>query len=110
MAKLTAVAGSQTEGHQVTTTVVNLRREAFDVYIGRAGKGKDGTFGNPYRVSRWVDVEQALVSFRLYFLNRIDTDPEFKKRVLELRGKRLGCFCAPGLCHGDVISEWVNSQ
>ena len=37
----------------MTTTVVNLRREAYDVYIGRPGKGLSGPFGNPYRVEEW---------------------------------------------------------
>ena len=33
-------------------TVVNLRSSAFDVYIGRAGHGQDGRFGNPFVVGR----------------------------------------------------------
>ena len=32
------------------TRVVNIRKEAYDVYIGRAGKGQDGYFGNPFRL------------------------------------------------------------
>ena len=30
------------------TTVVNLFKNKYDVYIGRAGKGQDGYFGNPF--------------------------------------------------------------
>lgn len=89
------------------TVVVNMKREDCDVYIGRAGKGQDGFFGNPYRVTRYVDAAQALLSFRLYFLNRIENDSEFRRRVIKLQGKRLGCFCKPGACHGDVIVEWI---
>ena len=28
----------------------------------------------------------------------------------ELSGKRLGCFCAPLPCHGDVLAEIANSE
>jgi hypothetical protein len=30
-------------------------------------------------------------------------------RVHELAGKRLGCFCKPALCHGDVLADYLNS-
>ena len=32
------------------TRVVNIREEDYDVYIGRAGRGMDGYFGNPFRL------------------------------------------------------------
>ena len=28
----------------------------------------------------------------------------------ELAGKRLGCYCAPKPCHGDVLVELVNAR
>lgn len=85
------------------TRVVNLRRERFDVYIGRAGKGQDGYFGNPFKA------DEGLATFRSYFLTKLARDAEFKRRVSELRGKVLGCFCKPGPCHGDVIVEWLEA-
>ena len=30
------------------TRVVNIKEEKYDVYIGRAGRGQDGYFGNPF--------------------------------------------------------------
>ncbi len=90
------------------TTVVNLRREAYDVYIGRAGHGKSGYFGNPLKVSEHGAA--ALTLYREFFLGRVNTDAEFRARVLALRGKRLGCFCKPAECHGDIIAEWVDAQ
>lgn len=88
------------------TTVVNLRRGPFDVYIGRAGRGMDGYFGNPFDVR--VHGASAMPKFIEYFHKRLMTDPEFKRRVIALAGKRLGCFCKPADCHGDVIAAWVN--
>lgn len=89
------------------TTVVNLRKEDYDVYIGRAGRGQDGYFGNPFPVSaggRAASIEK----YREYFFDRIAKDPEFKNRVLALRGQKLGCFCKPEACHGDVIANYVD--
>ena len=91
----------------MNTKVVNLRMEAYDVYIGRAGRGHDGYFGNPFRLGFGEPRGSTLERHKTYFLTRIASDPEFQRRVLELRGKRLGCFCAPLSCHGDVIVWWL---
>lgn len=100
------------------TTVVNLRKEAYDVYIGRAGKGQDGYFGNPHTMGMVYcayckgshDRTDAIATYKKEFLKRIQTDKEFRRRVLTLRGKRLGCFCKPQDCHGDVIKEWLDKN
>lgn len=91
----------------MNTKVVNLRREKYDVYIGRAGHGHDGYFGNPFPIEASRRSE-TLDKFRAYFAERIETDPDFKARVLALKGKTLGCFCKPAACHGDVIAEWID--
>lgn len=98
----------------MTTRVVNLRKEPFDVYIGRAGHGQDGYFGNPYRVSTY-GVEGAILMFSTYFYGRIANEPEFRRRVEELRGRTLGCFCRPAagflgklICHGQIIAGWCD--
>jgi hypothetical protein len=89
---------------------VNLRFDEYDVYIGRAGKGKSGYFGNPFTFPRDGDREEVLKKYKKYFYFRIRTDREFVKRLLKLKGKRLGCFCKPEGCHGDLIAEWVNKH
>lgn len=91
-------------------TVVNIRRDKYDVYIGRAGKEQDGYFGNPIKLQPGEAKGSTLDKFREYFYDRIDRDQEFKQRVLSLKGKRLGCFCKPAPCHGDIIADYVNSQ
>ena len=88
--------------------VVNLRTEDFDRYIGRKGRGWNGYFGNPV-CRRKTDTRGAtLDSFRAYFYKRLETDDEFRRLVNELKGLRLGCFCKPNPCHGDVIAEYLN--
>lgn len=100
------------------TTVVNLRRDLYDVYIGRAGRGLSGYFGNPIKRGHVCGVcdeihygpGRTLPCFERYFLARLEQDPEFKEQVLALKDKVLGCFCKPGPCHGDVIAAWVNEN
>lgn len=92
------------------TTVVNIRRESCDQYIGRAGHGEDGYFGNPFRLDSEDDRRECVLRYARWFRLRVERDAAFRRRVLALRGKRLGCFCKPRLCHGDVIARWVDAQ
>lgn len=100
------------------TKVVNLRKESYDVYIGRAGNGQSGYFGNPYAkgsvCARCGQVHlrsgDTIPCFREYFLARVETDSRFRESVLDLKGKVLGCFCKPQPCHGDVIVAWLHND
>jgi hypothetical protein len=104
--------------HQTPTVVVNLKHDEYDVYIGRAGKGQDGYFGNPHTMGYVYcshckghhDRDTSIAAFKKDFLSRVNNDREFLRRVLTLRGKRLGCFCKPLACHGDVIKEWLDEH
>ena len=88
------------------TTVVNLNRKPYDVYIGRPGKGQSGDFGNPFPGNNRA---KSIIQFKEYFHKRLKADPEFRAKVHGLHGKTLGCFCKPRSCHGDVIAEYLNS-
>jgi hypothetical protein len=96
----------------VSTRVVNIRHEPYAsdpslyAYIGRKGRGQDGYFGNPVLEK----TPSGLAKYRAYFRHRLTIDPSFKQRVEALRGKVLGCFCAPGPCHGDVIAQWLDGR
>lgn len=90
--------------------VVNLFKEPYDVYIGRPGKGQDGYFGNPFPLVKGADRGSTLEKYREYFVKRIETDSEFKEKVLSLHGKTLGCFCQSSeTCHGSIIKEYVEN-
>lgn len=98
--------------------VVNVREETYEVYggrlktaIGRIWAPPDQTvdFGNPYPVKRY-GLTVCLRLYRGYLFKRAREDAEFKAALLELRGKRVGCFCAPKPCHLDVIKEWLDLQ
>lgn len=94
----------------MSTTVVNFFKSEYDVYIGRAGHGKDGYFGNPYPV--WTTSEEArtvsLCKYESYMLDRLRTDQEFKGRLLQLKDRRLACFCVPKRCHGHIMAAWLD--
>ena len=87
--------------------MVNIRKESCDVYIGRAGQGKDGYFGNPFRLEATMTRGGTLDRYRKYFYYRLSTDEKFRRRIGELQGKTLGCFCKPNPCHGDIIKEYL---
>ena len=69
---------------------------AGSVYIGRPSKW--GNFFEPGR---------SLENYRLYLESRPDLIEAAKK---ELRGKDLVCFCAPKLCHGDILLRIANED
>lgn len=91
------------------TKIVNIHRGlSYDVYIGRAGKGHDGFFGNPFVLTSEVSRVSILQQYERWFYERLSTDPDFKRRIHELKGKTLGCFCVPKLCHGHIIVDYLN--
>lgn len=87
----------------MATKVINIYSgEPYDVYVGRAGKGEDGYFGNPFTEGT---LNERIKKHREYLINRIREDYEFREKVKALSGKTLGCFCKPNKCHGDALAE-----
>lgn len=97
------------------TKVVNIKENNYDSYIGRAGRGRDGYYGNPHPIGycklckRIHDREDSLKEYRIYFNERIEKDVMFKANILLLKGQTLGCFCKPQNCHGDIIADYLNN-
>jgi len=87
-----------------TTTLVNIFYQTdYDyIYIGRGSP-----FGNPYKVTAKLIREKAVEKYKKYFYEKLENDARFKQKVLALKGCRLGCFCKPLPCHGDVIIEYL---
>lgn len=109
--------------HDGTTRRVCLRVEPAEVIITRQG----GKWGNPYEVVRgqWAEewtVQPATDGPSVVFNNKaaatrwacqlyeshVRRSPELMAALHELKGRRLGCFCAAGdPCHGDVLVRLV---
>ncbi|MER6065073.1 DUF4326 domain-containing protein [Streptomyces sp. NPDC001792] len=49
---------------------------------------------------------EVVAMYRAYLLER----PELLESVEELRGKTLACWCAPELCHADVLAELADAE
>ena len=80
--------------------VVNLYKEPYDIYIGRSGKGRVSKWGNPYK---YGTKKENIANFEHYLLD----SPELMADLPELLNKRLGCFCKPKACHGDILKKYA---
>lgn len=96
------------------TEVISIRGTKFPdmrydtpdyVYIGRPS-----IWGNPYTIGVNGTREEVIEKFKKYFEERIAGDKFFRSAVLHLRGKKLGCFCSPLACHGDIYVAWLNAN
>ena len=90
------------------TNVVNLRTHQYDVYIGRSGKGKVSEWGNPFIVGRDGPQGQCIDMYESWMRGRLRREPALVEKLLQLRGKTLGCFCKPRKCHGDVLVQLIS--
>jgi hypothetical protein len=80
--------------------VVHCKRERHHVYIGRPSK-----WGNPFAVGRDGARAECIELYELWLLE----DEQLMATLGELRGLVLGCWCAPGPCHGDVLVRLANA-
>ena len=92
------------------TRVVNIRKETCNVYIGRAGYGKDGYFGNPFRLEATMAKGSTLGRYRKYFYHRLSTDKEFRKRIGNLQGKTLGWILVMGTSLKNTWTGWLKMR
>lgn len=94
------------------TTVVNIRKDQYDIYIGRVVSRRmieASLWGNRNRINRDCDRDEAIRRYEHDLRLEFRRNPEnLNHRLDELRGKRLGCWCAPGACHGDVLARVVD--
>ena len=98
-------------------TVVHLRRskgkivQDCDVYIGRAcnmggWRLNQSKWHNPYSVKEYGR-DGAIDRYRDYILSN---EQNLLDDLRELSGRRLGCWCKPDRCHGDVLRELFLKQ
>lgn len=97
------------------TTVVNMRGHLGDpayadvIYLGR-GVNRGGwdlpwsLLANPFPIGIGDSRDEVIARYREYLLTR----PDLLALIPPLRGRRLGCWCAPKSCHADVIAEFAD--
>ncbi len=87
-----------------------------NAYIGRAGvvfvngerfPKKASVFCNPFKISKTESREQVIERYRKYIMARLEKEHELRNQLQQLKGKRLGCWCHPEPCHGDVLLSLI---
>ncbi len=79
------------------TRVVHVN-DPHDTYIGRPSK-----WGNCFVVGVDGTRDEVIAKHAEW----VYTQPELIAQIKsELKGKRLGCWCYPKPCHGDVLA-WI---
>lgn len=94
------------------TRVINIKQEtkyqpekstSNYEYIGRGSY-----WGNPYSMFEEGDDRDEVIRKYKYDFDYEKFPNKEKKEVYKLSGKRLGCFCKPLSCHGDVLADFLN--
>lgn len=98
------------------TYVVHIKKEPYDVYIGRPSK-----WANPYTHK---DIEKTLAKYQVS--SREEAISKYEeylhesgliKDIEELKGKILGCWCCKNrsdgserkfVCHGQILAKLLN--
>ena len=82
-----------------------------NVYIGRnAGKYtqrgvNESKWANPFICSDWdvAKAEWVVEDLMRCYEKYVRKSPLLMNSLHELGGKKLGCWCKPGPCHGDIL-------
>lgn len=89
------------------TIVVSLRShqrliawaEAVDLYVRI---DRRSPWGNPFELPADGDRDTVIANYERHYL---PFKPSLLDRLHELKGKALGCWCAPEPCHGDILKN-----
>ena len=86
--------------------VVNVRSEhTYDVYVGR---GRGSVWGNPYSIGKDGSREEVIMKYEKHLIDEILHGVKTQGDLASMYGKKLGCWCAPKSCHGDIIEVFAN--
>lgn len=101
---------SQASSNPSSTLVVNVTKSEFDFYIGRNPQRikcpphKDmSRFSNPHVIGEYGDRDKCVDDYEIHLRKLLAERPHLKEDLRRMKGHRIGCWCAPKRCHGDVI-------
>lgn len=101
-------------GYEVEVVKINSCRSAE--YIGRQAFGRKASpLCNTHRITTTISREEAILAYETDFYKAItDNNQKIIQELLRLHevGKKngvlkLGCFCSPLKCHGDIIARFL---
>lgn len=94
------------------TIVVNMRDGAHDHLVTWASQAglfvrvdRRSEWGNPFEIP--ADGDRATVIHN-YAEHYLPNKPSLLKKVWDLHGYALGCWCAPEPCHGDILADIIS--
>jgi len=95
------------------TRVINIKADTQYAHLKSTPNyeyiGRGSYWGNPYSMYESGDSREEVIRKFKYDFD-FDKFPNKKKsEVYKLAGKRLGCFCKPKACHGDILADFLNS-
>ena len=82
-----------------------LNKHAHGVPAGSVFIGRPSKWGNPFVIGKHGTREDVVRRYAEWVCDQ----PQLLAALPEIRGKDLVCFCAPALCHGDVLMELANA-
>lgn len=95
------------------TRVINIKTESkYQAEKSTPGYeyiGRGSYWGNPYSMYDEGDDREEVIRKYKYDFDFEKFPNKEKSEVYKLAGKRLGCFCKPQACHGDVLADFLNS-
>jgi hypothetical protein len=96
----------------MSITVVNRHYHAAsaqDIYIGRPS-----SLGNPFVIGKDGNREEVINKYKAWISGQMKSNNRIKnalayivKRVKDGDAISLVCYCAPQLCHGDIIKSII---
>lgn len=81
-----------------------FNRRNNHIPLGAVYVGRGSPFGNPFKIVGGRR-DKCLIKYRDWLLTQPDLIERIKR---ELRGKDLVCYCAPALCHAEILRDIAN--
>jgi len=85
------------------TKVVNIKTYDGDDFIPIH---RGTRWGNPFHIGKDGNREEVIIKYEKYIRGREDLLADLPKLV----GERLGCFCYPKPCHGNILVKLINER
>lgn len=91
--------------------------DSNNIYIARAGvvfientrfPTQSSKFANPYKIGKDGSREEVIIKYRNYITEKIKNDKNMLNELLSMKGKNLGCWCYPDMCHGNILLELID--
>lgn len=90
--------------------------DSDNVYIGRSGvvfidKQRfpkiSSNFANPFKIGKDGNRDEVIQKYETYIRNKLKNNHILQQELIEMKGKKLGCWCAPDPCHGNVLIQLI---